>query len=193
MDDTGTSLRKRLQEQRSLLSDAEQKAAANAIVGPVVAAMPARPGVVAAYIAHGGELDVAPATQALRERGWEIVLPVCGPDASMEFCPWVPGDALVANKYGIGEPVSSPARLDTINVVLVPGVGFDESGARIGHGVGFYDRFFAKCFAADLDPLRLAVAHDVQVVVDRLSQEPWDVAMHSVVTPTKVINISPCA
>lgn len=192
MDDTGTSLRKPLQEQRSLLSSAEQRAAAIAILDFVRGKMPTEPGVVAGYVAHAGELDVFPAIEALRERGWEIVLPVCGPDASMEFCPWSPGDVLQPNRYGIGEPESAPVRLESIDVVLVPGVGFDTAGSRIGHGVGFYDRFFARCFAIDHDPLRLAIAHDLQVV-DRLPQEPWDVSMHSVITPTKVIDTSPCA
>lgn len=119
-------------------------------------------------------------------------MPVCGADASMEFCPWTPGDQLTLNKYGIGEPEFAPVPIESIDVVIVPGVGFDENGSRIGHGVGYYDRFFARCASIDHAPLRLAIAHDLQVV-DLPPPEAWDVPMHRILTPTKVIDRTQCA
>lgn len=161
------------------------------IVSKIVASVEARSttGRVAAYLAYGGELDLGPALDALVERGHEIVLPVCGPDFSMDFCPWAPGDALVAGPYGIGEPQTERVDIETIDTVLVPGVGFGADGSRIGHGAGYYDRFFARCAARSHDPRRLGIAHDLQVV--RLpAPEPWDVAMHEIITPAKVIHVS---
>lgn len=191
MNTSGTSLRNELQKARSALTNEAQEAAADAIVAPVLQSIdelgPSAPGIVAAYVAHGGELDVLPAALALRSVGWSIALPVCGPSGSMEFCPWQPGDELASNIYGIGEPTTQPHPLTAIDVVLVPGVGFDHAMSRIGHGVGFYDRYFARCFAADHDPVRLAIAHDVQIV-ELPKPEPWDVPMHRVLTPTKVLD-----
>lgn len=192
MNDNRSALRNELQTARSALNEAAQRNAANAIVDRVrtsVAECRASIdfGTVASYLPHGGELDAMPAAEALRARGWRVLLPVCGPNASMEFCPWQPGDELTFNRYGIGEPVSNAVALKGIDVVLVPGVGFDVQGSRIGHGVGFYDRFFARCAAAGHEPLRLAIAHDLQVV-DLPPPEPWDVPMHRVLTPTKVID-----
>jgi len=145
------------------------------------------PGVVAGYMPTGGEIDPTPALAALREHGWSTVLPVCGVDAAMEFHPWKPGDELETNRYGIPEPVSAPIELRSVDVVLVPGVGFDRNGSRIGHGVGYYDRYFARCFAALHDPVRLGLAHDLQIV-DLPAAKPWDVAMHMVISPSTVVN-----
>lgn len=148
-----------------------------------------RCGRVAAYLATGGELNLGPSVEALIVAGHEVLLPVCGPDFSVEFCPWKPGDALGTGAYGIAEPQTTPVDIVSIDTVLVPGVGFGVDGSRIGHGVGYYDRFFARCFATAHHPRRLGIAHDLQVSALPAS-EPWDVAMHEIITPSKVIHVS---
>lgn len=145
---------------------------------------------VGAYLSYGSELDLAPALVTLVTHGYDIVLPVSGPDFSVEFCPWAPGDAMQSGLYGILEPMTEPVPPASIQVVLVPGVGFGPDGSRIGHGAGYYDRFFARCFALDHDPRRLGVAHDLQVV-DLPPPEPWDVEMHEIITPSKVHHVAP--
>lgn len=186
-------LRLLLRRQRVLISAAAQSAASAGIIESVVETsshLRARsdPGVVAGYVSTGGEIDAMPVLDALRSAGWQTVLPVCGADGQMDFCPWEPGDSLTENRYGIGEPSSSPVAPERIDVVLVPGVGFGRDGSRIGHGVGYYDRYFAKCFATNHDPIRLGVAHDLQIV-DLPTPESWDVAMHAVITPSETILI----
>jgi 5-formyltetrahydrofolate cyclo-ligase len=187
-----TSMRRELIDKRDALSSEFLAGAAKAIVNSVIGAVPVKPGTVAAYVAYGGELDVSPAALALAERGWRLVLPVCGPNASLEFCPWAPGDPLTKNRLGIDEPTSAPVPLNEVDVVLVPGVGFDACGSRIGHGMGFYDRYFARCFEIGHDPRRIGIAHDLQVV-ELPEPERWDVAMHLILTPTKVLDIASCA
>jgi len=53
-------------------------------------------------------------------------------------------DDLQVSSFGIREPVSGiPIPVDLINLLIVPGLGFDEYGNRLGRGRGFYDRFLA--------------------------------------------------
>jgi 5-formyltetrahydrofolate cyclo-ligase len=78
-------------------------------------------------------------------------------------------------------PTLSPADLD---VVVVPGVVFDASGARLGRGAGYYDRFLAALPTAK--PLRLVLTLDEQIV-DRVPIEPHDQRVHVIVTPTRII------
>lgn len=146
-------------------------------------------GRIAGYLSYGAELDLRPCLDALIDRGHEVVLPVCGLNFSVEFCPWRPGDPMRSGLYGIEEPLSEPVAPNSIALVLVPGVGFGVDGSRIGHGAGYYDRYFARCFALDHDPRRLGVAHDLQVV-DLPPPEPWDVGMHEIITPSKVIHVT---
>jgi len=53
---------------------------------------------------------------------------------------------LVKNKYEIPEPLyGKECPIENIDTVLVPLLGFDLSGNRVGYGAGFYDRFLAQC------------------------------------------------
>lgn len=177
---------------------AEFVARAGELVGPVVVdevvrhfgADPDR--TVAGYLPVRGEIDPGPALSELRTRGWRIVLPVCGTNATMEFCPWNPGDSLAVNAYGIGEPLTRPVAVNEIDAVVVPGVGFGHDGSRIGHGVGYYDRYFARCFAASHDPFRIGLAHDFQIAA-LPEPQPWDVSMDRVISPTHVITVDETA
>ncbi len=53
---------------------------------------------------------------------------------------------LVKNKYEIPEPLyGKECSIENIDTVLIPLLGFDLLGNRVGYGAGFYDRFLSKC------------------------------------------------
>jgi 5-formyltetrahydrofolate cyclo-ligase len=93
-------------------------------------------------------------------------------------------DQLQANKLGIPEPINGVlANPRLIDIVLVPMLGFDLNGHRLGYGQGFYDRFLANDCRADIlkiglsilppiDNVQLAEAHDVPL---DLCVTPFDV------------------
>ncbi|MFM1929166.1 MAG: hypothetical protein RL387_494 [Bacteroidota bacterium] len=73
-----------------------------------------------------------------------VVYPIIHPqDASMEF--YEETEELLINQWGIQEPlpiqIFNPDQIDTF---LVPLIGFDQQGHRIGYGKGYYDRYFAR-------------------------------------------------
>src|SRR5690606_26994955 len=73
-------------------------------------------------------------------------LPCLQDDGSLRFAPWRPGDALKPNRYGIPEPDVAPSSTlagADLAVVLMPLLGFDAAGHRLGMGGGYYDRSFA--------------------------------------------------
>ena len=109
----------------------------------------------------------------------------------MDFCPWSPGDALVPRAFGVLEPTTEPIDVAEIGAVIVPGVAFDRLGNRLGHGVGYYDRFFDRCAQQSHDPYRLGIAYDFQVV-ELPAPEPWDIPMHIVISPSEVIDTTLC-
>jgi len=86
-------------------------------------------------------------------------------------------NAFVTHRHGIREPASgSELGPEQIDLVIVPGVAFTESGDRLGRGAGFYDRFLATCPAA-----RLGVCFREQIV-DSVQADTHDVPMDSLGT-----------
>mgnify|MGYP001614845853 FL=1 len=68
---------------------------------------------------------------------------IVGRDRPLLFRRWTPGAALAGGVFGLSEPDSTAPEVDP-GVLLVPLLGFDRAGNRIGWGAGFYDRTLAR-------------------------------------------------
>jgi 5-formyltetrahydrofolate cyclo-ligase len=107
---------------------------------------------------------------------------VLNDDTGLRFAPWRPGDPLVSNRFGIPEPdvaLSSLIDPEQMALVLLPLVGFDRRGQRLGMGGGWYDRSFAFRNLHRPPPWLVGVGFATQQV-DALAVEPWDVALDAV-------------
>lgn len=74
----------------------------------------------------------------------------------------------------------SPERID---LVIVPGVAFDERGYRIGYGSGCYDRFLVK---TNSKCIKIGLAYDFQVVKE-IDEENHDIPMDYIITEKRMI------
>jgi len=137
-----------------------------------------RAGSIAAYLANDGEVPTEPIVQAALAADKRVYLPiVSGRDLS--FGPWAEGDALRPNRYGIPEPAGEAGPGDAIDLLLVPLVGFTESGFRLGMGGGFYDRYLSRQGAA----LAIGLAYCCQREDDlETLRQPWDRPVNGIVT-----------
>ena len=97
------------------------------------------------------------------------------------------------NKWGIPEPPESMpqevAKPGDIDLLVVPGLGFDRKGNRIGQGKGYYDRFIARIMQND-KPKLVAVTLDCQLVEGSIPVSPNDRVMDKILSPSEVIEIS---
>ncbi len=143
---------------------------------------------IAMYCAGQGEAD----TQAIAQRAWalhkHVFLPVLLGrfHNHLRFAPFTAASMLQNNRFAIPEPRVHYAHLlrgISMDLVLVPLVGFDDQGARLGMGGGYYDRSFAtrlfrRCW---YKPRLIGVAYELQRVA-RLDRQAWDVSLDGVVT-----------
>ena len=92
-----------------------------------------------------------------------------------------PTKDLAKGAFGVWEPTRRawrPARPDSVELVLVPGLAFDRSGHRLGHGLGYFDRFLASL--PSTTPT-IGLCFDFQLL-DRLPLDPHDRAVWRVVS-----------
>lgn len=146
---------------------------------------------VAGYWAVAGEMPLSALAGGLRARAQAWHLPVVAADRLLRFAPWQPGLPITPNRYGIPEPECAAADLISaadMDVVLVPLLGFDRNGHRLGSGGGYYDRSFAFLNA------RSGIGRPVLVGIGYAAQEipplepmPWDVRLDFVATERELI------
>lgn len=85
--------------------------------------------------------------------------------------------------FGIDEPTGEEfTQLDTIDMIVVPGVAFDRSNNRMGRGRGFYDRMLKSTPNA----YKVGVAFNFQIF-DNIPVEAFDVPMDTVITEQQTL------
>lgn len=114
---------------------------------------------------------------------------VCFPRVSgdeMDFYFVKDAAELVPGNFGVREPddTCEPAVFDKA-VCLVPGVGFDKTGNRMGYGKGYYDRYLSQTTA---DIYKIAICYDEQLL-EEIPAGDHDVKMDCVVSASHVIEI----
>ena len=144
------------------------------------------PGVVLAYLALPDEPDLDAVIADRLAAG----LPVAGPRVDWPTRTMSPAliddleQGVRLGRHNLREPIGPVVPLDAVVCVLTPGLAFDETGARLGRGGGFYDRLIAG-----LDRTRAAiigVAFDAQIAPD-LPMLDHDARLDAVVTPTRIV------
>ena len=126
---------------------------------------------VAGYWASHGELPLNVVIPPLAARNQQFLLPVTTADKQLLFARWQAGDAV------------------QIELVLVPLLGFDRHGHRLGYGGGYYDRSFAflKTRIRPTEPLLVGIAYALQEL-PQIDAEAWDVTLDFVATESELID-----
>lgn len=135
----------------------------------------------ACYWPYQGEFDPRSTMRLLHRCGVKVALPVVvRKGQALEFRKWHPGA-----KMSIGVlDLPYPADTQTVvpEVLLIPLLGFDRCGYRLGYGGGFFDRTLA---AMRPQPLKLGVGFELSAI-DTIHPQTHDIAMDFVITETGV-------
>jgi 5-formyltetrahydrofolate cyclo-ligase len=148
-----------------------------------------RAGCIALYAPTHNETDTAELLEAAFSAGKRVLYPaVCGD--RMVFRQVDELRSLTEGCFGILEPCPTGIdhHADEPDLIVVPGVAFDQNGHRIGYGKGFYDRFLQH-------PGRKAhlvgLCHDFQLIDGAIPADGHDIRMELIVTDRRVIQVTP--
>lgn len=187
------SLRQQLRQRRRALTPEQQQQAAQALLLELQK-LPCFQSAqrIALYLASDGEIGTGAIIRQAQADGKQLFVPVVDPRQKhlMHFQQLLAQQSLHSNRYAIPEPQWQPqlqAAANSMDLILLPLVGFDGTGARLGMGGGYYDRALARLDAEG--PVLLGLAHGCQQV-EQIAARPWDVPLHGVVTEQGFIDCS---
>ncbi|MBY0545085.1 MAG: 5-formyltetrahydrofolate cyclo-ligase [Gammaproteobacteria bacterium] len=184
MSASKTSLRQQLKLQRSQLSAVAREQASKAITALIVNSSYWQSATkIASYMAVQGELDLSNLHQLAWKQGKQLFLPVL--DAKkLRFAVYSPDSTMHLNAYGIAEPCMVASTLyaaDQLDLLVIPLLGFDEKGYRLGMGKGYYDRTLSPLRKIKKRPFFMGAAFTCQLVAS-LPIDIWDVPLDVVAT-----------
>lgn len=150
-------------------------------------------GVVGFCWPHRGEYDPRPAMAFFQKHGAILALPEVVNEAVNEmqdngaplcFRKWWPEAPMKTGAYAI--PVPDNTEPVTPSALIMPMLGFDQQGYRLGYGGGYFDRTLA---AFKPRPLAIGVAFEI-LRLDSVHPQPHDIAMDFVVTETGIYRVT---
>jgi 5-formyltetrahydrofolate cyclo-ligase len=178
-------LRDRLLTERQAIPAAERTLRSQAIVERVCATdFFQKAGHIAAYLPILGEVDVMPILAVAAQAHKRVYLPRLRDDGRLDFAVYDPA-MLVRGPRGVMQPAPELPSVEhaVLELVVVPGLGFDKRRHRLGLGAGFYDKTFG---GESRRPTLLGVAYDIQIV-DEVPVDPWDVPLDGVVSESAIL------
>ncbi len=133
---------------------------------------------IGSYVATGTEVDLSALHRAWLAAGGVVAVPRTKGAGEMEFVEIGEDTVWRTGRYGILEPEGETIDVTRIEAMLVPGLGFDSKGHRLGYGAGYYDRFLHRLGA---EPTRLGICFEAQIV-EKVPNQPHDEEMDFVVS-----------
>lgn len=177
-----SELRKDISEKRELLDETIVKNASETILTTLQSLSDIKTSkAILSYMPKGNEVDIKPLNQWILDQGKILCLPRVISQTEMEVRVITNvNNGLKKSSYCIFEPTDSHELIDigNIDLILVPGVAFDKSGNRMGHGKGYYDRFLARCKDSTTF---IGIAYSFQVF-DTILSDQYDVKMDRIIT-----------
>lgn len=183
IEDTKAALRKTAHAARASLDGDFRAAAARAVADAFFEHIGfAKDDVIAGYWRIRDELDCQPILVRLMDQGQKVVLPVVqGADQPLDLRVWEADAPLYEAGFGTLAP-SDLAPRAIPDLILMPLLGFDSRGTRLGYGGGYYDRTLASL---PKKPLLIGLAYCVQEL-DFIPREEHDVPLDGIVTENGV-------
>lgn len=138
------------------------------------------------YLSKDNEVDTKRIIDYLLSRKRTILVPAfLTSEGTYKIVRFSGFDNLEAGLYQILQPKDPDlATAGLIDVVIIPGIGFDKMGTRLGYGKGVYDQLLA-----DSPAFKIGLAYHFQVV-DGLPKEAHDLVVNVIITESKIFKVT---
>ena len=145
-------------------------------------------GILGSYFSVHNEVDLRVINEKRFNENRLTTYPKIGPNHSMKLIAPKSFEQLIKNKYAIFEP-SGGVPINSIEheIIIIPTVGVDKNGYRLGYGGGYYDRYLESIHKNSNRPLLIGLIYDFQFIDDSIN-EIHDIRLDIVFSETQSKN-----
>jgi 5-formyltetrahydrofolate cyclo-ligase len=134
---------------------------------------------IGCYLSFGKEPDTRVFLQAASKLGFDLYCPRILAEDEMEFAQYQ--SSLVPTALGFDEPTGDPIDSKDLDLLIIPALAIDQSGARLGRGGGYFDRYLVS-----FEGLVGAVVFGNEII-ESIPVEPHDKPVNFVITPEQTV------
>ena len=179
IEEAKAALRLKARSGRAAILNSLRADAAKSVAAHFFKSVPLQPShIVAGYWRIKDEMDCQPILIGLMDTFQPVCLPVVlGDEQPLELRLWEQGTPLYEAGFGTLAPSELAPQVEP-DVIIMPLLGFDKRGTRLGYGGGYYDRTLAQL---SRKPRLVGIAFAAQELED-IPREPHDVPLDIVIT-----------
>lgn len=180
MDTTKETLRKKMRNERDELDKKQiDEKSALIVKNLILLEEVSNASTIALYLAKNGEVDAKPFFDFLEAQKKKILVPVTKDE--IELVEFTSFDELTEGKFKVLEPRIKVKSEVPPDVLIIPGLAFDQDMHRLGYGKGYYDRLLKK-----VKSIRIGVCFDFQIV-EKIPKHEHDEQMDIIVTEKRIL------
>ena len=132
--------------------------------------------IVCTYIPLENEININ-----MHLKGHSVLATTCLLDEELKIC--IYEEPLEKNSFNVFQPINLKI-IDKVDIFLVPGLGFDRKGTRLGKGRGFYDQLLSRHLTSTFIGIT-----DKNHLLNEIPSESHDIQMHSLITHDEFIEV----
>ena len=132
--------------------------------------------IVCTYIPLENEVNIN-----MHLKGQSVLSTTCLQDEEIKIC--IYEEPLEKNSLNVFQPINLKI-IDKVDIFLVPGLGFDKKGTRLGKGSGIYDQLLSRHPNSTFIGIT-----DKNHIINKIPFESHDIQMHSLITHEEFIEV----
>ena len=184
MRDQKNRVRQAMREKREAMTPDERLEKSRRICG-IVGGLIRDGETVMVYSSKELEVNTRPLIGELLAADNPVIVPIIvKADVSLRLSYLKDPSVLVLSTFGVPEPIGSeiPAKAGDVDTIILPMLGYDRTGGRLGYGAGYYDRFLAR------NPRirRIGVAFSCQEA-EKIPCDETDIHMNLIITEEGIV------
>ena len=133
--------------------------------------------IVCTYVPSESEININ-----MHLKGQAVLSTTCVQDEKIKIC--IYEEPFEKNSFNVYQPINLKI-IDNVDIFLVPGIGFDMNGTRLGKGSGIYDQLLSEYLKSTFIGIT-----DKNHIVNEIPFENHDIQMHSLITHDEFIDIN---